>query len=239
MGFQLLASSGRLCRKHDTYMNISNRNIEFDHWYLTETQFCRTTKFCPIIYSRSTLIIICTGKWVSLCTEVKLSQNNKATFQLSDKIALCNFVFFWPQSLPPADPEISGSLKIKKQNETLLHFHFAAPAGRTQESPRAMNAPGRRSFMMTARVPAALQGFNSHRYQVKSLTRERGTYWFDKGKQNKTKKKLIESIKLYLQEIQVIHSVRKKAFKAHSKIMYSKKLKRSFSLRVLYTKHAT
>lgn len=59
-----------------------------------------------------------------------------------------------------------------------------------------------------------------------------------RGKQNKTKK-LIKSIKLYLQEIQVIHSVRKKAFKAHSKIMYSKKLKGSFCLRVLYTKHAT
>lgn len=61
---------------------------------------------------------------------------------------------------------------------------------------------------------------------------------FERGKQNKTKKKLIKSIKLYLQEIQVIHSVRKKAFKAHSKIMYSKKLKGSFGLRVLYTKHA-
>lgn len=36
---------------------------------------------------------------------------------------------------------------------------------------------------------------------------------------NKTRQnKLIKSIKLYLQEIQVIHSVRKKAFKAHSKI---------------------
>lgn len=52
-------------------------------------------------------------------------------------------------------------------------------------------------------------------------------------KQDKTK--LIKSIKLYLQEIQVFHSVRKKAFKAHSKIMYSKKLKGISSLYVLYT----
>lgn len=50
---------------------------------------------------------------------------------------------------------------------------------------------------------------------------------FERGKQNKTKK-LIKSIKLYLQEIQVIHSVRKKAFKAHSKNMYSKMLKGEF-----------
>lgn len=56
---------------------------------------------------------------------------------------------------------------------------------------------------------------------------------------NKQDKKLLKSIKLYLQEIQVIHSVRKKAFKAHSKIMYSKKLKGTFCHRVLYTKHAT
>ena len=53
------------------------------------------------------------------------------------------------------------------------------------------------------------------------------------------KKKLIKSIKLYLQEIHVVHSVRKKAFKALSKIMYSKKLEGSLCLRVLYTKHAT
>lgn len=37
----------------------------------------------------------------------------------------------------------------------------------------------------------------------------------------------------------MIHSVRKKAFKALSKIMYSKKLEGSLCLRVLYTKHAT
>jgi len=48
---------------------------------------------------------------------------------------------------------------------------------------------------------------------------EHGAYLFKRGKQNKTK-----LIKVYLQEIQVIHSVRKKAFEAHSKIMYSKKL---------------
>lgn len=38
----------------------------------------------------------------------------------------------------------------------------------------------------------------------------------------------------------MIHSVRKNGFKkAHSKIMYSKKLEGSFYLRVLYTNHAT
>lgn len=40
------------------------------------------------------------------------------------------------------------------------------------------------------------------------------------GIRKQDKKKLIKSIKLYLQEIQVIHSVRKKA---HSKIMYRKR----------------
>lgn len=59
------------------------------------------------------------------------------------------------------------------------------------------------------------------------------------GNNKQQDKKLLKSIKLYLQEIQVIHSVRKKAFKAHSKIMYSKKLKGTFCHRVLYTKHAT
>ena len=59
------------------------------------------------------------------------------------------------------------------------------------------------------------------------------------GNNKQQDKKLLKSIKLYLQEIQVIHSVRKKAFKAHSKIMYSKKLKGTFCLCVLYTKHAT
>lgn len=42
----------------------------------------------------------------------------------------------------------------------------------------------------------------------------------ERGNQKTRQKKLIKSIKLYLQEIQVIHSVRKKA---HSKIMYRKR----------------
>lgn len=49
---------------------------------------------------------------------------------------------------------------------------------------------------------------------------------------------LIKSIKLYLQEIHVIHS-EEKHLKAHSDIMYSKELKGSFCFNVLYTEHAT
>lgn len=58
-------------------------------------------------------------------------------------------------------------------------------------------------------------------------------------KEKDENKKLIKSIKLYLQEIQVIHSVRKKAFKAHSKMMHSENLKGISSLScTVHVKHA-
>lgn len=94
-----------------------------------------------------------------------------------------------------------------------------------------MNGPGRSSFM-TARAQISISLFcssSSARLQLsqksskklkKKTQREHGAYVLERGNQKTRQKKLIKSIKLYLQEIQVIHSVRKKA---HSKIMYRKR----------------
>lgn len=84
-------------------------------------------------------------------------------------------------------------------------------------------------------LPFFTRYLNSHRNQVKSLKGTLCLLVWKKMETKQDKTKLIKSIKLYLQEIQVFHSVRKKAFKAHSKIMYSKKLKGISSLYVLYT----
>lgn len=58
-------------------------------------------------------------------------------------------------------------------------------------------------------------------------------------KGNKTGQKIIKFIKLYLQEIQVIHSVRRRLLRHILKLCTGKSSTGVFRLCVLYTKHAS
>lgn len=85
--------------------------------------------------------------------------------------------------------------KTKKQDASIA-FHFCCICRSytgTSAMTRAMNGPGRRSFMMTARglnssTPLLLQGFNSHRNQ--SLKRGHGAYLVERRESKQVNKSL-------------------------------------------------
>lgn len=84
----------------------------------------------------------------------------------------------------------------KQKQDASIAFHFCCICRSytgTSAMTRAMNGPGRRSFMMTARglnssTPLLLQGFNSHRNQ--SLKRGHGAYLVERRESKQVNKSL-------------------------------------------------
>lgn len=120
--------------------------------------------FHPVSCSRSTKTSLCSDNLIVLENKCLFalrwsSPNMKPTFQLSDKMAVCNLAF-WPIALPQQSWTYFLSWRKKltktkqKKIKRLLHHLLLCCICRSYKgnsaSTWAMNGPDRCSFMMTA-----------------------------------------------------------------------------------------
>lgn len=165
-----------------------------------QTKHFRCTKIVFDLISSS----VSTWDWIwsniMIVLENEMYIKIKPTFQLSDKMVVCNYTFFDHSHIRKS--RHSWSLRTQKKTKSLLQL--ASIHSRNQQGPQPWwkDWTDVASFSSSLLLVLLLHSFNSHRNHLKSLKREHDTYLFYKGKQNK----LIKSIRLYLQEIQVIHS---------------------------------